>query len=174
VTVKALRKGGLTVNDVQALDLAPPDASAAFKTGAIDAWSIWDPYLAIAEADPDTRILATARGIVDSFSYFLANGDFTKGNPQVITDVIAELAKVGAAAQSNLDDTVTALSQITGVPADVTRVTLARPGSDLGSVSTITDAAVAYQQGLADEFYNLGIVPKKLTVTDIVWRPKAS
>ena len=88
--------------------------------------------------------------------------------------MIAELAKVGAAAQSNLDDTVTALSQITGVPADVTRVTLTRPGSDLGSVSTITDAAVAYQQGLADEFYNLGIVPKKLTVTDIVWRPKAS
>ena len=174
VTVKALRKGGLTVNDVQALDLAPPDASAAFKTGAIDAWSIWDPYLAIAEADPDTRILATARGIVDSFSYFLANGDFTKDNPQVVTDVIAELAKVGAAAQSNLEDTVKALSEITGVPADVTRVTLTRPGSDLGGVSTITDAAIAYQQGLADEFYNLGIVPKKLTVTDIVWRPKAS
>ena len=117
---------------------------------------------------------ATARGIVDSFSYFLANSDFTKDNPQVIVDVIDELAKVGAAAQSNLDDTVAALSEITGVPAEVTRVTLTRPVADLGGVSTITDAAIAYQQGLADEFYNLGIVPRKLTVTDIVWRPKAS
>ncbi|GAC1040896.1 aliphatic sulfonate ABC transporter substrate-binding protein [Rhizobium sp. No.120] len=174
VAVKALRKGGLGINDVQPLDLAPPDASAAFKTGAIDAWSIWDPYLAIAEADPDTRILATARGIVDSFSYFLANGDFTKNNPQVIIDVIDELAKVGAAAQSDLDSTVKAMSEITGVPAEVTRVVLTRPGANLGGVSTITDAAIAYQQGLADEFYNLGIVPKKLNVTDIVWRPKAS
>ncbi len=174
VAVKALRKGGLGINDVQPLDLAPPDASAAFKTGAIDAWSIWDPYLAIAEADPDTRILATARGIVDSFSYFLANGDFTKDNPQVIVDVIDELAKVGAAAQSDLDNTVKAMSEITGVPAGVTRVVLTRPGANLGGVSTITDAAIAYQQGLADEFYNLGIVPKKLNITDIVWRPKAS
>lgn len=136
--------------------------------------SIWDPYLAIAEADPDTRILATARGIVDSFSYFLANGDFTKDNPQVIIDVIDELAKVGAAAQSDLDNTVKAMSEITGVPAEVTRVVLTRPGADLGGVSTITDAAIAYQQGLADEFYNLGIVPKKLNITDIVWRPRAS
>jgi sulfonate transport system substrate-binding protein len=174
VAVKALRKGGLKPEDVQQIDLAPPDAAAAFKTGSIDAWSIWDPYLAIAEADPDTRILATARGIVDSYSFFLANSDFTRANPQVVTDVIDELAKVGKAAQSNLDDTVAALSQITGVPADVTRVTLTRPDADLGSVSTITDDAVAYQQGLADEFHALGIVPKKLDVSEIIWRPKAS
>ncbi len=36
----------------------------------------------------------------------------------MIVDVIDELAKVGAAAQANLDDTVKALAQITGVPAD--------------------------------------------------------
>jgi sulfonate transport system substrate-binding protein len=174
VAVKALRKGGLTVDDVQALDLAPPDASAAFKTGAIDAWSIWDPYLAIAEADPDTRILATARGLLDSYSYFLGNADFTKDNAQVVVDVLDELAKVGTAAQTNLDDTVAALSEITGVPANITRLTLTRPDFNLGAVSTITDAAIAYQQGLADEFYGLGIVPKKLAITDIVWRPKAS
>jgi sulfonate transport system substrate-binding protein len=174
VAVKALRKGGLKPEDVQQIDLAPPDAAAAFKTGSIDAWSIWDPYLAIAEVDPDTRILATARGIVDSYSFFLANGDFTKANPQVITDVIDELAKVGKIAQSNLDDTTTALAQLTGVPADVTRITLTRPGADLGSVSTITDDAVAYQQGLADEFYALGIVPKKLKIGDVSWHQKAS
>jgi sulfonate transport system substrate-binding protein len=92
----------------------------------------------------------------------------------VIIDVIDELAKVGAAAQSDLDGTVKAMSEITGVPAEVTRVVLTRPGANLGGVSTITDAAITYQQGLADEFYNLGIVPKKLNVTDIVWRPKAS
>jgi len=92
----------------------------------------------------------------------------------VIVDVIDELAKVGKSAQSNLDETVKELSEITGVPVEVTRVTATRKGTDLGSVSTITDAAAAYQQGLADEFYNLGIVPKKLVTGDIIWRPKAS
>ena len=88
--------------------------------------------------------------------------------------MLDELGKVGRAAQDNLDATVKELSAITGVPADVTRVTLQRPGADLGSVTTVTDAAAAYQQALADEFYNLGIVPKKLTTGDIVWHPKAS
>jgi sulfonate transport system substrate-binding protein len=174
VTVKALRKAGLAPQDVQQIDLAPPDAAAAFKNGSIDAWSIWDPYLAIAEADPDTRILTTAEGIVDSYSFFLANKDFTDENGTVIVNVLDELAKVGRSAQDNLDATIKELSEITGVPAEVTRVTLQRPGADLGSVATVSDAAAAYQQALADEFYNLGIVPKKLTTGDIVWRPKAS
>ncbi|MEX2695559.1 aliphatic sulfonate ABC transporter substrate-binding protein [Rhizobium mongolense] len=174
ITVKVLRKAGLTIDDVQPVDLAPPDAAPAFKNGSIDAWSIWDPYLAIAEADPETRILTTAEGIVPSYSYFLANQEFTDANGQVIVDVIDELGKVGKSAQGKLDDTVKELSEITGVPAEVTRVTLSRPGADLGAVTTITDDAVAYQQALADEFYQLGIVPKQLTTGDIVWRPKAS
>ncbi|MBB3410113.1 sulfonate transport system substrate-binding protein [Rhizobium sp. BK316] len=174
VTVKVLRKAGLKPEDVQQVDLAPPDAAAAFKNGSIDAWSIWDPYLAIAEADPDTRILTTAEGIVDSYSFFLANKDFTDQNGTVIVNVLDELAKVGRSAQDNLDATVKELSEITGVPAEITRVVLQRRGADLGSVTTVTEAAAAYQQALADEFYNLGIVPKKLTTGDIVWRPKAS
>ncbi|APO75060.1 aliphatic sulfonates ABC transporter substrate-binding protein SsuA [Rhizobium etli 8C-3] len=174
VAVKVLRKAGLTLDDVQPLDLAPPDAAPAFRNGSIDAWSIWDPYLAIAEADPETRILTTAEGIVASYSYFLANQDFTDANGHVVVDVIDELARVGTSAQGKLDDTVRELSEITGVPAEVTRVALSRPGADLGAVTTITDDAAAYQQALADEFYELGIVPKQLTIGDIVWRPKAS
>lgn len=173
-TVKALRKAGLSIGDVDAVDLPPPDAAAAFKTGSIDAWAIWDPYYAVAEADPHARVLTTAEGIVDSWSFYFGNGDITAANPDVIADVIDELAITGAWAQSHLDETVAALSQITGVPAEVTRTVLTRKGADLGRVHPLTDEAVAYQQALADEFHDLGILPKKLAIADIVWRPKAS
>ncbi|MDQ0457297.1 aliphatic sulfonate ABC transporter substrate-binding protein [Rhizobium paknamense] len=172
--VKALRSGGLGVGDVQAVDLAPPDAAAAFKTGSIDAWAIWDPYFAIAEADPQARLLTTAEGIVDSWSFLLGNRSFAEANPEIITEVLDELGKVGAGAQKNLDQSVADLSEITGVSADVTRKVLTRRGSDLSKIGPIPDEAVAYQQALADEFYSLGIVPKKLTISDIVWRAKAS
>ncbi|MBB3963185.1 aliphatic sulfonate ABC transporter substrate-binding protein [Rhizobium metallidurans] len=171
VTVKLLRKAGLKIDDVEPIDLSPADAAAAFKNGSIDAWSIWDPYLAIVEADPKTRILSTAEGVVPSYSYFLANSGFTDANGQVVSDVIDELAKVGRSAQGKLDDTIKELSEITGVPVDITRVTLTRAGADLGGVSTISDEAAAYQQALADEFYNLGIVPKQLTVGSAIWHP---
>jgi sulfonate transport system substrate-binding protein len=172
--IKALRKAGLTVSDIVEVDLAPPDAAAAFKNGSIDAWAIWDPFFAVTEADPETRVLTTSEGILDNWGYFLGNGAFTAKNPQLIADVIDELAKVGAAAQANLDDTIKSLSAITGVPASITRVTLTRSQADLGKVSLVPDDALAYQQALADDFYSLGIVPKKLNVSDIVWHPKAS
>lgn len=174
VAVQALRKAGLSLSDVTLVDLAPPDAAAAFKNGSIDAWSIWDPYTAVAEADPNTRILSTAEGIVESWSYFLANGDFAKENGALIPELFEELSAVGKRAQADLDKTVPALSAITGVPEDVTRKTLTRKGFNLGDVAPVSDQAIAYQQALADEFYELKIIPRKLTITDIVWRPKAS
>lgn len=172
--IQVLKKAGLTVDDITEVDLAPPDAAAAFKNGSIDAWAIWDPYFAVAQADPQTQVLTTSEGILDNWGYFLGNGAFTAKNPEIIADVIDELAKVGAAAQANLDQTVTSLSQITGVPETITRVTLTRSKADLGKVSLVPDAAIAYQQALADDFYALGIVPKKLKISDIVWHPKAS
>lgn len=172
--VKALRTAGLTPADVTPADLAPPDALAAFRSGAVDAWAIWDPYFAVAQTDPQTRVLTTAEGIVPSWSYFLANGDFARSNPELVSGILGELASVGAAAQANLDATVPTLSKITGVPEDVTRVALSRPGFDLGNVAPVSAEAAAYQQALADEFTGLGILPKSLTIKDIVWQPRAS
>ena len=174
VAVKILRKGGLKPDDVTLVDLAPPDAAAAFKNGSIDAWSIWDPYTAIAENDPQTRVLITADGIVPAWSYYLANGDFTASNGDIIVEVLDELKKVGIAAQGNLEQTAKDISSITGVPLEITRKTLARNKADLGAISTLPDEAIAYQQALADEFYELKIIPKKLAIADIVWRPKQS
>lgn len=172
--VKALRKGGLATGDVEAADLAPPDALAAFRSGAIDAWAIWDPYFAVAEADPDARVLTTAEGIVPSWSYFLANGDFVAANPELVVEVLDELKRVGTAAQADLAATVPALSAITGVPEDIQAVVLNRRGADLGRVGPITPEVVAYQQALADEFHGLGILPKPLNIEAIVWQPRAS
>jgi len=172
--VKALRKGGLTLDDIVAVDLPPPDAAAAFKTNAIDAWVIWDPYLAVAEEDPQARVLATAEGIADSWSYYLGNTGFANSHPEILLDTLDELKKTGIAAQSDLKATAKALSAITGVSEPVTLKVLTRRGADLGKVFVLPPEAEAYQQALADEFHGLGILPKPLKINDIVWRPRAS
>ncbi|MFM2279409.1 MAG: hypothetical protein RLZZ444_1640, partial [Pseudomonadota bacterium] len=173
-TVKALRKAGLSLADITAVDLPPPDAAAAFKTGAIDAWAIWDPFFAVAEEDAQTRVLSTAEGIVDTWSYFLGNTGFTNSHPEIVLETLDELKSVGKAAQAALPATASALSAITGVPEPITLKALSRPGADLGQVQLLSPEAEAYQQALADEFHSLGILPKSLRVGDIVWQPKAS
>ncbi|WP_137154398.1 aliphatic sulfonate ABC transporter substrate-binding protein [Rhizobium sp. FKL33] len=171
---KALAKVGLTPADIESVDLPPPDAAAAFKNGSVDAWAIWDPFFAVAQSDPDTRLLVTSEGIVDAWGYFLGNGDFVAAHPELVVEILEELAKLGQVAQADIDGTAKALSDITGVKEAITKVTLTRAGSDLSAVTTVSDAAVAYQQTLADDFYSYKVLPRQLTVSDIVWRPKQS
>jgi sulfonate transport system substrate-binding protein len=169
--VKALRTAGLTLEDITQLDLGPSDAAPAFATNQIDAWVIWDPYFAIAEQDPDTRVLVTTDGIVDSWGFYQANGAFARDHGEVIAEVIEVLRQVGQDAQGNLDATIGQISEITGVPEPIQRIALTREGADLGQIYPISDETIAYQQALADEFYGLGIIPRPLTITDIVWYP---
>lgn len=131
-TVKALRKGGLTLGDVVAVDLPPPDAAAAFKTGAIDAWAIWDPYFAVAEQDQQARVLTTAEGVVESWSYFLANTAFANSYQDVVLDTLDELKTVGTQAQADLPTTAKALSAITGVAEPESRRDVWRDDGAIG------------------------------------------
>ncbi len=103
--------------DIQALDLAPPMLSAAFKTWRNRCWSIWGSLLPLAaEADPRYRHPGDGAGASSiHFSYFPANGDFTEDNPGGDRELESmNWQSGGTAAQANLDDTVAALAAITG------------------------------------------------------------
>ena len=60
--VKALEKAGVKYSDIEPTFLPPADARAAFEKGAVDAWVIWDPFQAAAEAATGARTLADGRG----------------------------------------------------------------------------------------------------------------
>jgi len=55
--VKLLQQAGVKYSEIQPVFLAPADARAAFETGTVDAWAIWDPYQAAAEVAIKARTL---------------------------------------------------------------------------------------------------------------------
>ena len=61
--VKALEKAGLRYTDVQTAFLPPPEARAAFESGRVDAWAIWDPFLTAAELGTGAKVLTSAKGL---------------------------------------------------------------------------------------------------------------
>ncbi len=72
LTMAALEKAGLTYADIEPVTLAPADAAAAFARGSIDAWTIWDPYFAIAESRRrGARPGAAPTDIAKQNNYFL-------------------------------------------------------------------------------------------------------
>ena len=59
--------------------MPPPDARLALAGGAVDAWSVWDPYVSIAIADDGAHVLADATGVYGNKSFDLAHLDAIAG-----------------------------------------------------------------------------------------------
>jgi len=78
--VAALEKAGLSYGDISPAPLAPADATAAFVKGSVDAWSIWDPYLALAELKENARVIAFDKDVHKPNAFYIAGTDFAREN----------------------------------------------------------------------------------------------
>jgi len=161
--VKALEKAGLDYRDVQVVYLPPSDARAAFERGSVDAWVIWDPFLAAAEKQLGARILADGKGLVANHQFFLASRPYAEKNTDIIRIVLDELVKVDEWSARNLKEVASILSSQVGLPAEV--VELAANRYSYG-VAPVSDAVLAEQQKIADVFADLKLIPRKINVKD--------
>ncbi|KJC38684.1 ABC transporter substrate-binding protein [Bradyrhizobium sp. LTSP849] len=171
VVVQTLEKAGLTYADITPVYLTPPDAGPAFANGSIDAWAIWDPYFAIGETKQGGRILINAREVTKTNSFYIANRDFAKNHGPILQQIVDVTTATGQWAEQHRDEVARSLAAVTGVPLDIQTVAANRSNYVIGPV---TDDIVATQQGVADRFYKLGLIPKPVVIRDIVWRSAAT
>lgn len=165
--VKALEKAGLDYRDVQTAYLAPADARAAFERGSLDAWAIWDPFLAAAQTQIGARILTDGRGIVANRQFFLASRGYAKKNPTIIASLLEELDAIDQWASTHPNETADVLAEQTGL--DRASVELATRRLSYG-VKPVTPAVIADQQKIADVFADLKLIPQRINVADAVLR----
>jgi sulfonate transport system substrate-binding protein len=168
IVVQTLEKAGLGYADITPVYLTPPDAGPAFATGSIDAWAIWDPYFAIGETKQNGRILVNASDITKTNSFYIANRDFAKTHGPVLQAIIDVTSSTGKWAETHRDEVAKSLSAVTGIPLDIQTVAANRSSFAVGPV---TEDIIATQQGVADRFFKLGLIPKPVVVRDAVWKP---
>ena len=168
LTVAALEKAGLTYADIEPVTLAPADGSAALLRGAVDAWTVWDPYFAIAEVGGQVRPLAQASEIGPTNNFFLANRGVAERQPATVAAVIDVLGEVARWCEGNRGSVAASLSKATGVPLAATERTVGRIKYVIGPM---TPAIVAEQQRIADRFRGLKLIPRPIRVAEIVWAP---
>lgn len=166
LTIAAIEKAGLGYSDFTPVYLPPADARAAFERGSLDAWTIWDPFFAIAEDIPGVRILALSRGIVAQNSYFLANRAFTGKHPEIVAAINDELARVARWAEANRPEVAAVQAAATGLPLDPWKRAIDRAEF---RVAPLSERVLDEQQRVADRFHRLGLIPKPINVRDIVW-----
>jgi sulfonate transport system substrate-binding protein len=166
--VKALEKAGLKYTDVQPVFLPPSDALAAFTRGLVDAWVIWDPYQAAAEASTGARILADGTGVVTNYQFYFTSKNFLSNDAQAVDVVLEALNEADDWTKNNIQAVAEQLSPSVGLPASVLALSLKR---ETYGIVPISDDVIASQQRIADTFLSLGLLPKAITVSDLQRKP---
>jgi sulfonate transport system substrate-binding protein len=160
----------LALTDVEPVYLPPADARAAFERGAVDAWVIWDPFLAAAQATTGARTLIDGQGLVDNHQFFLASQDLATRDTGLIRAILEELDAADRWAAGNQAEVARLFGPRVGIPAPVLEVALARIGY---GVAPVTPDVLAKQQRIADTFHKIGLLPKPIDVSEAAWRPGA-
>ena len=161
--LKALEKAGVAYADIQPVFLPPADARAAFERGSVDAWAIWDPFLAAAEKQLGARVLADGKGLVANYQFYLASRTYAEKNPEILRIVLDEVAKVDDWGRNNPEEVATILSAQTGLGKDVVALAASRYAYGVKPVSV---DVIASQQRVADAFSGLKLIPKPIIVKD--------
>jgi sulfonate transport system substrate-binding protein len=164
--VAALEKAGLTWSDITPAPLAPADATAAFVKGSVDAWSIWDPYLALAELKENARVLVFDKDVHKPNAYYIANTDLVEKYPSLVAKLNTTFASEGVWAEAHHEEVAKAQAEATGVDIEAIRRFVNRSSY---SVVPLDAEVIKSQQAVADRFAKLGLIPKPVNVPDIVW-----
>ena len=162
--IKALEKAGIQYTDIKPAFLAPGDGRVAFEKGNIDAWVVWDPFTSSAEVNAGARMLVNGEGLTTDRDFFLASRDFAKQR-DLIAEIMAEVKVSLEWANSHHKELVDLLSPILKVDKESLDIAVKRR---VYGVDEMSPQIVKEQQEIADTFYNLKIIPKKINIEDVL------
>lgn len=164
--LRVLEQQGISIKDIEAVSLPPADARAAFEQGNVDAWSIWDPFLAVAQSTDNIRSLNLGR---ERRVYFLASQQFAKEQPDRLKTILAEAKENGQWAKQNFRQIAEQFSKDTKVDADILEEVYKRRSWD---VLPVDNEIQQSQQQVADAFYRAQVIPKAIEVKEAFLPPE--
>lgn len=161
--LKLLEENNLTLSDIQPVYLPPSDARAAFEKGAVDAWVIWDPFLAAAEHQIHARVIANGEHLVSNHQFYLSDRQFAQNHPQVLNTVVTTLNQTTEWVKTHPDDAAKLLEKPTALEFDILKTSISRMGF---GVQPISEKVAKEQQYVADAFFAQKLIPKQLVIQD--------
>lgn len=161
--VKALEKAGLKLNYVESVFLPPPDANVAFSRGKVDAWFIWEPFVTRAEQQKVGRVLLDGNNLRDTGNFYSTSRQFYEAHPDIIKIFFEELQKAEIWSKNHPQEMAKLLAPVTQLDAP----TLEKMHNKYEfGLRPITEQIINKQQEVADLWYNLNLIPKKVNVRD--------
>jgi NitT/TauT family transport system substrate-binding protein len=97
ILFRAMKKHGMTEKDLRMVEMAPPDVPGALAAGAIDAFSMGEPYPSQAEIGGYGRVLFHAREYWPDFisCVLVVRQDVIENKPEAVQVLVDGIARSG-------------------------------------------------------------------------------
>ncbi|AHI24079.1 aliphatic sulfonate ABC transporter substrate-binding protein [Komagataeibacter xylinus] len=157
-----LQRAGIAWTDIHPVYLPPAAGRAAFETGQVDAWAIWDPYLSAALVDTQARLLVDAQDVTTNRQFLIGSRPFVDRNPGNFLALLAQARQDCVQWAADHADTLTTdIAAGTGLSRPVITRALAQLALQPASLD---QAVVTEQQDIAATLFHAHLIP---TVPDI-------
>ncbi|MGC4821472.1 aliphatic sulfonate ABC transporter substrate-binding protein [Micromonospora sp. DT63] len=163
----ALRRAGLSIDDVRKVTMDPSTVVTAFGSGQIDAAGIWYPLIGtIKKRVPNLAELAKNDDFYPDISFpsaYVGRNDVVTGKPELVRKVLAVLRAANDERAANVDRAVEVTAKfLKSAPVEQLRAEASNarflPSAELAAKST--DGTVAgWLTGLNGLFKDLGKLP---------------
>src|SRR5690606_41478288 len=94
----------MTLKDIQPVYLEASEGAAAFSTGAVDAWSTWDPFLSVEEYKNQPRVIADGEGLLSYNRFYMATDRLAREHPEAFQATFEALVEAGSSVQANPEE----------------------------------------------------------------------
>lgn len=161
-------KFGWAFEDIKLANLMPSDAKAALQTGAIDAWSTWNTYVAQARLIDGARVVIDgSAGLLTGMSFIVARDDAIAAKRSMLRDYIGRHAKARRWAVDHVDEYAAALAAEINVTQPVAKLAYE---TDRARVVAIDDKVVADEQKTADRYVAAKVIRQSIQAEKVVDR----
>lgn len=116
--VLVLQKGGLTVNDIELINLSQADIATAIQNGNIDAAAIWEPLITKLESQGAVRTVADGTGIKKGVLVIIATNEFVSKNREQTKAILRAYQRGAKYIKSNPKEAAQLIAADVNLPAD--------------------------------------------------------
>jgi sulfonate transport system substrate-binding protein len=166
--IKALEEAGIAASELEVQFEAPERALRAFRSGSVDAWAIWDPWLSSARLDLGARVLRDATGLLENSAYYVARREFADSSPEILRELLTELQATARRVERDPARAVNLIAPRLGLSSQALAQSLDRA---LRTVP-LTAGQIAAQQDIADTLLRWRLIPRAVSVADAQWHLK--
>ncbi|MEV0642576.1 ABC transporter substrate-binding protein [Streptomyces sp. NPDC050619] len=165
--VASLEAAGLSLRDVKVKYLQPADALAAFTSGSVDAWAVWDPYTSQILKAEQGRVLTTGEGVTNGLTFQVAAPGALKDAKKsaAVKDYLERLRRAYRWVYDHEEEWAKVWAKDTGLPEDVALASVKRTYATRIAVA-VDKPLVASEQRIADAFTALKLIPRKVDFAD--------